>query len=77
MIETTFGGFVVEQYGNGPETVVLVGRSPADTQDDRYYFTSNESVIPGITMYNAIDPELDTAAELLTLAGSADFILTG
>jgi prepilin-type N-terminal cleavage/methylation domain-containing protein len=77
VIETTFGGFVVEQYGNGPEIVVFVGRTANTTQQDWGYFTSNESAIPGITMYNVIDPELDTAAELLTLANSADFILTG
>ena len=74
VVNTTFAGFVVEQYGNGPEIALLLGRDSM-IQDDWQDFTSNNPALAGWTLYNVIDPGLDTAAELLAARAEADFTL--
>ena len=76
VIAATFAGFEAEQYGNGPEIALLVGRDPM-VQNEWQDFTSGNPALPGWTLFNVTDPNLDTGAELLAARAGADFTLYG
>ena len=71
VVTTTFAGLPVEQYGNGPATVVLVG-SDTDYDTDWSEFTDLPAPT-GYTFYRVVGPDLDTVAELHVLLDAADF----